>query len=133
MDDSMLIEILKEMQNKYQCIAEIERVTQEIGESMSRNDRTSVQMLLAMRQEEMDQADIHERNVKSLVSALPSGEAVQVRDWIKGNADHKPVSPAAEKLVERGKSLQLVLARTIELDRHISTRLAGKDSYYNHQ
>ncbi len=132
MDDSMLIEILKEMQNKYQCIAEIERITQEIGESLSRNDRTSVQILLGMRQEEMNKADIHERNMKCLEAALPPGEAAQIRDWLKGNNDTKPASLVAEKLVERGNSLQLVLKRVIEMDRHISTRLAGKDSYYNH-
>ncbi|WP_024293652.1 hypothetical protein [Lacrimispora indolis] len=132
MDDSMLIEILKEMQNKYQCIIEIERITREVGESLSRNDRTSVQLLLGMRQEEMDKADIHERNIKCLILALPSAKAAQVRDWLKGNNAHKPVSPVAEKLVERGKSFQLVMKRVIEMDRHISTRLAGKDSYYNH-
>ncbi|EXG83357.1 hypothetical protein K413DRAFT_0023 [Clostridium sp. ASBs410] len=132
MDDSMLIEILKEMQNKYQCIAEIERITQEIGESLSRNDRTSVQILLGMRQEEMNKADIHERNMKCLVSALPLEEGVRIRDWLKGNNDPKPANPIAERLVERGNSLQLVLKRVIEMDRHISTRLAGKDSYYNH-
>lgn len=132
MDDSMLIEILKEMQNKYQCIIEIERITREVGESLSRNDRTSVQLLLGMRQEEMDKADIHERNIKCLILALPSAKAAQVRDWLKGNNAHKSVSPVAEKLVERGKSFQLVMKRVIEMDRHISTRLAGKDSYYNH-
>ncbi len=131
MDDSMLIEILKEMQGKYQCIVEIQRITQEIGEALSRNDRTSVQLLLGMRQEEMYKADIHERNIKCLVSALPSSEADQVRDWLRGNDDHKSAGPVAGKLVERGKSLQLVLKRVIEMDRHISTRLAGKDSYYN--
>ncbi|CUX71874.1 hypothetical protein BN3590_04498 [Clostridium sp. C105KSO15] len=132
MDDSMLIEILKEMQKKYQCIVEIERITQEIGESLSRNDRTSVQILLGMRQEEMNNADIYERNIKCLVSALTSGDAAQIRDWLKGNNATKPAGLVAEKLVERGNSLQLVLKRVIEMDRHISTHLAGKDSYYNH-
>ena len=130
MNDSMLIEILKEMQNKYQCIVEIERITQEIGESLSRNDRTSVQLLLGMRQEVMDKADVHERNMNCLVSVLPPMEAAQVRDWSRGNDDHKPVSPVAERLVERGKNVQFVRKRVIEMDRHISTRLAGKDSYY---
>ena len=32
MEESMLLEILKEMQKKYQCMAEIERITREIGE-----------------------------------------------------------------------------------------------------
>lgn len=132
MDDSMLIEILKEMQNKYQCMVEIERITQEIGQALSRNDRTIVQMLLGMRQEEMDKADIHERNMNCLVSALSPADAEQVRDWLSGNDDHKPDSPLAERLVDRGNSFHLAQKRVIEMDRHISTRLAGKDSYYSH-
>lgn len=133
MNDSMLIEILKEMQNKYQCIVEIERITQEIGESLSRNDRTSVQLLLGMRQEEMDKADIHERNIRCLISVLPPSETTQVRDWLIGNDVHKPAGLVAERLVERGKNLQFVKKRVVEMDRHISTRLAGKDSYYNQE
>ncbi len=131
MDDSMLIEILKEVQNKYQCITEIDRITREIGESLSRNDRASVQLLLGMRQEEMDQVDIHERNINCLLSALPPVETDQVMGWIKGNDAHKPEGPVAEKLVERGKSFQLLMKRVIEMDRLISTRLAGKDSFYS--
>ena len=50
MEDSILLEILKEMQKKYQCMTEIERITREVGEFLSRNDRTSVQLLLGMRQ-----------------------------------------------------------------------------------
>ncbi|MDR1548898.1 MAG: hypothetical protein LBT06_09975 [Hungatella sp.] len=130
MEDLMLFEILKEMQNKYSCIVEIECITREIGESLSRNDRTSAQMLLGMRQEEMDQADIHDRNMKYLISALSPAEAFRVREWQKGNEGEKPLSPNAEKLVEKGKDLWAVLKRTIEADRLISTRLAGKDSYY---
>lgn len=130
MDDNMLIEILKEMQKKYQCIVEIEHITREIGDSLSRNDRTSVQLLLGMRQEEMDKADIYIRNINRLVSALTPVEAAQVRDWMKGNEDRKPESPSEKMLVEKGNSIRLVLERTIDVDRHISTRLSGKDSYY---
>lgn len=130
MEEAMEIEILKEMQKKYQCIGEIERITREIGDSLSRNDRTSAQMLIAMRQDEMDRADGYERNIKCLLSALPPQEAVLIRGWIRGEEDDKPDSPAAEKIVEKGRSIRQLLKRAIEIDRHISTRLAGKDSFY---
>jgi len=130
MEDLMLFEILKEMQNKYNCIVEIERITREIGESLTRNDRTSAQMLLGMRQEEMDKADVHDRNMKYLISVLSPAEAFCIREWQKGNAGEKPLSANAEKLVEKGKDIRAVLKRTIEADCLISTRLAGQDSYY---
>lgn len=131
MEDSMLIEILKEMQKKYQCISEIEHITRDMGDTLSRNDRTSVQILLGMRQEEMDKIEICNRNLHCLLAALPPEEEMQVRSWIKGeepieNGDNSLI----EKLVEKGKNIGLLLNRTIEIDRQISKHLAGKDSFY---
>lgn len=130
MEDSILVEILKEMQKKYMFITEIERITREMGDALSRNDRELVQMLLGMRQEEMNKADVCTRNVECLISALAPDEGSQVREWLNGKGGGKPVSPTAEMLAEKVKSIQFVLKRTIEVDRLISMRLSGKDSYY---
>ncbi len=130
MEDSMLVEILKEMQKKYMCIVEIERITREMGDVLSRNDRESVQMLLGMRQDEMNKADVCIRNIEYLLSALSPEDSNQVRAWLNGDEDRNPDGPMAAKLVEKGKSIKLALKRTIEADRHISMRLSGKDSYY---
>jgi hypothetical protein len=130
MEDSMLVEILKEMQKKYMFIVEIERITREMGDALSRNDRESVQMLLGMRQDEMNKADVCMRNIECLVSALSPEEGSQVREWLNGNGGRNPDSPMAERVAEKGKSIQLALNRTIEADRYISIRLSGKDSYY---
>lgn len=130
MEDSMLVEILKEMQKKYMCIVEIERITREMGDVLSRNDRESVQMLLGMRQDEMNKADVCIRNIEYLLSALSPEDSNQVRAWLNGDEDRNPDSPMAAKLMEKGKSIKLALKRTIEADRHISMRLSGKDSYY---
>ncbi len=131
MENAMLIEILKEMQKKYNYISEIERITREMGDSLSRNDRESVQILLGMRQEEMEKADVCTRNVDCLLSALLPEEGCKVKGWLKGNNDVIPDTPEALMLLEKGKSIHLILKRTIELDRHISLRLSGKDSYYH--
>ncbi len=130
MEDLMLAEILKFLQKKYLCIGEIERITREVGDSLSRNDRTSVQILLGMRQEEMDKADNCEKNIRCLLSAMTKSEEIQISEWLKGRESGKPDSPMAGKIMEKGKSIQLLLQKTIEIDRHISKRLAGNDSYY---
>ncbi|WP_097004741.1 hypothetical protein [Lacrimispora amygdalina] len=131
MEESILLEILKEMQKKYQSIAEIERITREVGESLSRNDNTAVQMLLGMRQEEMDKIDIINRNIRCLISVLSTDEAVQVESWLKGLEDEKSNGPISGKIIEKGKSIQLLLRRTIEIDKRINTRIAGTQSFYN--
>ncbi|MBE5988532.1 MAG: hypothetical protein E7250_12475 [Paenibacillaceae bacterium] len=131
MEDSVLLEILKEMQKKYQCMAEIERITREVGDFLSRNDQTSVQMLLGMRQDEMDKVDVFNRNINCLISILSSEEALKVDDWVKGQENWNPESPISEKVIEKGKNIQQILKRTIEIDKFISTRIAGTHSFYN--
>ncbi|WP_349946680.1 hypothetical protein ABFV83_20765 [Lacrimispora sp. BS-2] len=131
MEDSILVEILKEMQKKYMFITEIERITREMGDALSRNDRELVQMLLGMRQDEMNKADVCTKNVECLISALSPDEGSQVREWLNGKGGGNPDNPTAQLLAEKGKSIQLVLKRTIEVDRLISIRLSGKDSYYH--
>ena len=131
MEESILLEILKEMQKKYQCMAEIERITREIGEFLSRNDQTSVQMLLGMRQEEMDKADMFTKNINCLIYVLPPEEAAKVDNWVKGQENWNPNEQISEKIMEKGKNIQHILKRTIEIDRHISTRIAGTHSFYN--
>jgi uncharacterized membrane protein YvbJ len=130
MEDEMLIEILKEMQKKYQCFNEIERITKDIGDALSRNDRALVQILLGMRQEEIDQAEMSERNIHLLLSYVSTDEATLAMNWIRGNKENMPENPIIKKLAEKGNSTQLLVQRTIELDRYISMRLAGKDSFY---
>ncbi|MSS10404.1 MULTISPECIES: hypothetical protein [Clostridia] len=130
MEESILFEILKEMQKKYTFIVEIERITREMGDALSRNDRESVQLLLGMRQDEMNKADVCTRNVDCLVSALSPEDGSQVREWLNGDGGRNPDSPMAGMLVEKRKSIQLALKRTIEADRYISMRLSGKDSFY---
>lgn len=130
MEDSVLLEILKEMQKKYQSMAEIERITREVGDFLSRNDQTSVQMLLGMRQDEMDKVDLFNRNINCLISVLSSEEAVKVDDWVKGQENWNPDSQISEKVIEKGKNIQQILKRTIEVDRFINTRIAGTHSFY---
>jgi len=130
MEDSILLEILKEMQKKYQCIVEIERITREVGECISRNDQTSVQMLLGMRQDEMDKVDAFDKNIRCLISFLSPEEATQTENWVKGQDNWKPNGKIAGMLIEKGKSIKQILKRTIEIDKHISTRVAGTHSFY---
>ncbi|GLB29134.1 hypothetical protein LAD12857_10570 [Lacrimispora amygdalina] len=131
MEDSILLEILKEMQKKYQCMSEIERITREVGEFLSRNDSTSVQMLLGMRQDEMDKVDLFDKNIRCLISVLPQAETDQVEYWMRGQENLRPNGQISEKIIEKGKDIQQILQRTIEIDKYISMRIAGTHSFYN--
>lgn len=131
MEDSMLMEILKKMQKKYQCISEIERITRDLLDSISRNDRTSIQILLGMRKEEMDQADLCDHDIECLISALSTLESDKIRSWMKGLTEWEIEGAIAQKIVERGSSILTILERTVLMDRQINKKMAGNESFYS--
>lgn len=52
--EELLTEVLKRVQRNYVHMVEIERVTKDLAEAMSRNDQESIQLLIKMRQEELE-------------------------------------------------------------------------------
>ena len=47
--EELLTEVLKRVQRNYVHMVEIERVTKDLAEAMSRNDQESIQLLIKMR------------------------------------------------------------------------------------
>ena len=52
--EELLTEILKRVQQSYVCLIEVERLTKELGDALSRNDRDTIQILLSMRRDELE-------------------------------------------------------------------------------
>ena len=67
MNEELLMEVLSQSRKKYGCVSEIGRMTKELAEALSRNDKVSAQLLLEMRGEEMAKADTCEKNIRLLV------------------------------------------------------------------
>ena len=53
-EQELWMELLKQMHRRYGMVNEVFRVTKEIADALSRDDRVAAQMLLGMRQEEID-------------------------------------------------------------------------------
>ena len=51
-EQELWTELLKQMHRRYGAVNEVFRVTKEIADALSRDDRVAAQMLLGMRQEE---------------------------------------------------------------------------------
>ena len=66
----LLTEIAKILQKKYTHMSEISRLTNEIAEELSRDDRVSVQMTLGMRGEELEKVKECDHNGFSIISRL---------------------------------------------------------------
>ncbi len=130
-DQELWTELLKQMQRRYQSVNEVFRVTGEIADILSRDDRVAAQMLLEMRQEELDHLSASEENIYALLDCMSKEERAGVLALMKGERKLSGEASFEEKKIgEIGENIRRNLEKIVELDRVISTKLAGKDSFY---
>lgn len=128
--DELLSEVLRRVQKNCVRIVEIERLTKELGDALSRNDQESAQLLIKMRQEEMEHFSETKSEIRMLLQSAEREEQDMLRGWLAGEDKYKPDCFEARKILELSSQMALVLSRTISIDKAINQKLAGKDSYY---
>lgn len=128
--EELLSEVLRRTNRNYARIVEIERLTKELGDALSRNDQESAQLLLKMRQDEMEQTAETKLEIRMLLQSSDPEDGDKLRSWLAGEDKYEPDCFEARKILELSDQMALVLNRTIEIDKAINQKLAGKDSYY---
>ena len=128
--EEFLSEILIRVQRNYVHMVEIERLTKDMADSLSRNDQESVELLLKMRGEEMEQAGSTKQEIQTILEALDADEKEKFRSWLNGENKYVPECFEARKIAELSGQTQQVLNRTISLDKVLNSKVAGKESYY---
>lgn len=128
--EEFLTELLRRVQRSYIHMVEIERLTRDLGDALSRNDNESAELILKMRGEEMDQAGTVKREIQILLEAMEEEEQAKFRSWLKGEDKYEPDGFEAKKIAELSGQTQQVLKRTISLDKVLNSKVAGNKSYY---
>lgn len=127
----LLFEIAKIFQKKYTHMSEISRLTDEMAEELSRDDRVSLQMTLGMRGEELEKVRECDHKLHLFLTSVPP----ELREWLTKVMDGK-VSSSEEYgkegmlIVRLAANTRTVWERTMAIDRHMNKRLAGADSFY---
>lgn len=130
-DQELWTELLKQMQRRYGTVDEVFRVTKELTDALSRDDRMAAQMLLEMRQEELDHLSESEEKIYMLLECVDQQERDGILKLLKGERKASLEASFEEKKIgEIGENIRRNLEKVLELDRIISVRLAGKDSFY---
>lgn len=130
-DQELWTELLKQMHRRYQTADEVFRVTKEIADALSRDDRMAAQMLLGMRQEELDHLSESKEKIFLLLECAGHQERTEILNLLEGKRKASPGAAFEEKKIgEIGENIRRSLERIVELDRMISVKLAGKDSFY---
>ena len=126
----LIQEILTGMQRRYRGMSEIERLTKELADTLSSGDRESAQLLLNMRQSEMEKVGDVDHALREMLHVLEPEKREYIAGLMNGNEQSGYDSPEEEKIVRMAEQTSRILERIIVVDRILSQKLAGKDSYY---
>lgn len=133
-DEALWIELLKQYQRKYRYITEIQRITKELGDALSRNDRVAAELLLVMRKDEMTGADQCDRNIMLLRESLHAEERELLEACLRGQKELLPEDDKGrqwlEKLYDIQAKIRSILQDTIERDKVMNRKIAGDNSFY---
>ena len=124
-DDWLELTVLEK--KKYNYLTEVQDLTRQLAESLDRNDQVSARMLVAMRQDPIRQLTEVDNGEKLRVGAFPEEGRERVEALRRG----EPAREDGEQIFQdqAGKTRRL-LEQVVELDRRVSLRMAGKQSFY---
>lgn len=124
-----IVTILKLVHRRAGHLDEVLRLTKEIGDSLSRNDQVSVEMLLKMRGEELEAVAVNTQEAQIFRTQLRKETQTEINELLQGKvADTQ--DEMAVKIVETVKRCERLLAEIRIIDERMSKRIAGEDSFY---
>ena len=124
-DDWLELTVLEK--KKYNYLVEIQDLTRQLAESLDRNDQVSTRMLVAMRQDPIRQLTEVEHSGKLRLTVLAPEDRETVAALRKG-AGHQ--DDGQRIFQEHAGKTRRLLEQIVELDRRVSLRMAGENSFY---
>ncbi|MGC4019601.1 MAG: hypothetical protein QM793_10540 [Muricomes sp.] len=132
--DELLSAVLLEVQKKYRYMGEVQRLTKELGAGLSSDDKLVASMVLEMRGKELERVS----NCDSLIQRFLPGAPEDIQDKVNAALRGKmPADIAGEEenvmwqqIVDTVQATKRIWEQTVEIDKILSHRLAGEDSYY---
>lgn len=112
---------------KYNCLSEVMDESQQMAEALDRNDEVSVRMLLALRQEPILRLAELKQAIQTKRESLTPEERERISQL---DAGASPREEGEEGYAKQAGIARRLLERVVELDRRISLRLAGENSFY---
>lgn len=123
------LEILKLLVARKNHFVEVLRITKELGDALDRNDRISIEMLLKMRATELEDIDKTVIGVEAFKEQLLPQTQQEIERLLHGQMIDEML-PEMEKIIETSTSCRKILQDIVALDKRMSMRIAGKDSFY---
>lgn len=128
MQQKDLMDVLVLEKKMFGKLTEVLDITGQMAEATDRNDQVSVQLLLSMRQEPIEQLRQTEERLGMKQSELSTPDQLQMELLTKGGTSEEPFE---RMLSEQVASNRRLLERVLALDKRVNRKLGGDDSCYS--
>lgn len=112
---------------KYNYLGEVLDLTQQLVESLERSDQVSARMILAMRQDPILHLGEMNEACQARLQALAQEDRERAEALLKGAQPH---SHEEQTFLEQAGRTRRLLERVVDMDRRVSLRIAGENSFY---
>ena len=131
MTEKTVVDALVQMKRTGNLLNELEDLTQQIGQSIDRNDQVSLQMIIAMREEPLGKLQAADQAIRDQLELLTDKlEAAQLASMLNGGPPADPGDRTQQLLCDQVASNNRRLKQIIELDQRLNQRLGREDSAY---
>lgn len=131
----LLSVIATEVKKKYRYMNEVKRLTKELEEGLSSDDKLVAQMVLEMRGKELEKISGSDARIQLLFPDAHEDIQKKLHLVLEGTV---PVDEDIDEtemnmwrqIADTVQATKRIWQQTIDIDRLLSRRLAGGDSYY---
>lgn len=116
-------------QKKYNGFVEMESITKQLQDALNYDDVVTIRMLVRMRQQEIDNIDMTDRQWAEIADKLSKAQ----QDALKkgdGSLFAPENAPLVRRIGEIMQNTQRLLGRLIEEDKKVNRKLAGDKTFY---
>lgn len=125
-DNNYFEQLALKLEKKYSGYIEIYRLTKELDDVLKRNDRESIKIVMRMRVEEMDKINVINEEIEEILTLLPKDKVEVIKNYKK----YSEYPQEVQKIIELTKRNNMVIEKTIEIDKVLNNRISGRKSFY---
>ncbi|MFV0314919.1 MAG: hypothetical protein ACK5I7_07410 [Anaerotignum sp.] len=125
-------EINSNLQKKFYKMNELQDLTKQMGQMLQINDLYAFGMIMKMRTEAMIEIENFNYAIDDLLETMSESDQMAIRNVLQKPLEEKKVADEKlQQMLELSRRIARCLERTIELDKPVNMKIAGKKSFYN--
>lgn len=130
--EELLNAVAVQVQKKYRHMAEVQQLTKELGQGLTKDDKIVTNMVLEMRGQELEKISTCDACIQQLLTGAPQGprETVEEALGLRPCKDECEDNVFFKRIKDTVHATKHIWRQTVEMDKALSKRLAGADSYY---